>query len=180
MKPPRLLVGSALALGLAAALFVLSPRLSPLLGQGGQVSGAATADDVDKLVDDMNAELQNLHQENLRRSKKAESRPSPSDQQVAVFQAEADKACLCTRRAGATGKDRCWANYERAVAQFKPERMGTMCIGANYWDFFAGDRSVTLQRAGEACTRDEEQAQLAQWLREGIIEAGSEAAGGCG
>lgn len=180
MKSTRLLIGSALALGLAAALFALSPRFSPLLAQGGQVSGAPTADDVDKLVEEMNAELQNLHQENLRRSKMAESRKSPSDQQVAVFQAEADKACLCTRRAGAAAHDRCWASYERAVAQFMPERMGTMCIGANYWDFFAGDRSVTLQRAGEACTPHEEQAQLAQWRREGIIEAGSEDAGGCG
>lgn len=104
----------------------------------------------------------------------------PSSKQVALFQIKADKACLCTRRAGAAAHDRCWANYERSVAPFKPERLGTMCIGANHWDFFAGDRSVTLQRAGDACTEKEELATLAEWRRKGLIEPEAADQGGCG
>lgn len=108
---------------------------------------------------------------------------SLTDQQLKVFQAEADKACLCTRRAGAAAHDRCWANYERLVAPLRPERLGTMCIGANYWDFFPGDKSVTLQRAGDACTEKEEKAQLAEWRRQRLIEPAGDSAGsdvGCG
>ena len=105
---------------------------------------------------------------------------APTEKEIALFQLEADKACLCTRHAGVADHDRCWANYERLVTPFKPQRMGTTCIGANYWDFFPGDSSVTLQRAGEACTEKEEQAQLAAWRREGIIEPEKADAGGCG
>ena len=117
-------------------------------------------------------------------SRSASTKPAsvgvPTYKQIEFFQLEADKACLCTRRAGAAAHDRCWANYERSVASFKPERMGTMCIGASYWDFFAGDQSVTLQRAGDACTEKEEQATLAEWRRQGLIEPNAVDQGGCG
>jgi hypothetical protein len=103
-----------------------------------------------------------------------------SDTQIALFQTEADKACLCTRGAGPAAHDRCWANYERSVAPFKPERMGTTCKGANYWDVFAGDHSVTLQRAGDACTAAEETATLAEWRRKGLTQAGAADESGCG
>jgi hypothetical protein len=103
----------------------------------------------------------------------------PSDKQISLFQIEADKACLCTRRAGTAAHDRCWATYERSVAQAKPERLGTMCMGAHYWDFFAGERSVTLQRAGDACTENEELATLAEWRRQGLIEPDAADIGGC-
>lgn len=97
-----------------------------------------------------------------------------TDERVAFFQSEADKACLCTRRSGVKAKDSCWANYERLVAPLKPKRLGTLCIGANYWDYLPDEKIVTLQRAGDACTSKEELVQLAQWRREGVIEAESE------
>lgn len=90
--------------------------------------------------------------------------PSPTDDQLALFQAKADQACLCVRQQGAAKHDDCWKNYRQAVEPFRPNSIGTTCaFEANYWDFFApfdehgfSDKSVTLQRAQNACTAEEE------------------------
>lgn len=90
--------------------------------------------------------------------------PSPTDVQLAVFQAKADQACRCVRKGGDGSYEGCWKGYRKAVAPFKPNGIGTLCaFEANYWDYFApfdengfSEKSVTISRAYGACTAEEE------------------------
>lgn len=89
---------------------------------------------------------------------------SPTDQQLALFQAKADQACLCVRQRGSAKQADCWKDYQQTIEPFGPNRIGTTCaFEANYWDYFPpfdengfSDKSVTLQRAHNACTAAEE------------------------
>lgn len=146
--------GLALTLG-GGVLLLLSPVSAPLLSKTPQAPHALSADDVQKDVDAMNA--------NLRRSErefdKAMSRPGPSNRQIASFQAEADKACVCTDRSGAKAEDTCWAQYKAMTKPFRPEELTSACLyRTTVIDVFPGNKSVSLNQ----CTAEREAAELAK------------------
>ena len=145
-------VGLALGGGL---LLLVSPGSHALFSKTPQGAHTLSADDVQRDVDAMNA--------NLRRSEgefaKAMSRPRPSDRQIATFEAEAYKACVCTDRSGAKAKDTCWAQYKAMTKPFRPEELTSACLYRTIViDMFPGDKSVPLNQ----CTAEREAAQLAK------------------
>jgi hypothetical protein len=87
------------------------------------------------------------------------NRPGPSDDQIAAFQIEADKACMCTDRAGPKAEGSCWAQYRAMTKPFRPEQLTSACMfKTTVVDAFPGNKFVSLNQ----CTAEREAAQLAK------------------
>jgi hypothetical protein len=128
---------------------------SPLFSEARQSRRAQSADDLQGDVDAMNARLQRSEQA----FEKSMLRPGPTDSQIASFQAEANKACVCTDRSGPKGEASCWANYRAMTKPFRPEQLTSACLfRTTVIDAFPGNKSVSLNQ----CTADREAAKLAK------------------
>jgi hypothetical protein len=148
------LAGLALTLG-GGVLLAVSPGTASLFSQTPKDAHGLSAGDVEKDVDAMNADLRRSERE----FEKAMSRPGPSDRQIASFQVEADKACMCTDRSGAKAKDACWAQYKAMTKPFRPEELTSACLyRTTVVDVFPGNKSVSLNQ----CTAEREAVQLAK------------------
>jgi hypothetical protein len=145
------------------ALVLMVPGSARLFSQTPKAPHVLSPDDVQRDVDAMNASLQRSQQA----FEKSMSRPGPSDNQIALYQAEADRACVCTDRSGPKAEARCWARYRAMTKPFRPEQLTAACMfRTTVVDMFPGGKSVSLNQ----CTADREAAELAK-------AAGAQAAG---
>jgi hypothetical protein len=145
-------------LGIPFAAIVLAVAFggsAPLLSRASEPPLAGSPPDVQGDVDAMNATLRRSQEE----FEKSMRRPRPTDDQIASFQAEADKACVCTDRSGTQAEASCWAKYKVMTKPFRPEELTAACMfRTTVVDMFPGNKWVSLNQ----CTADREAAKLAK------------------
>lgn len=152
-RKPQVIASAILSIACIAA------TVSVLAAPEGSICKSAShvlsANDVQKDVDALNANVQRSERE----FEKAMNRPGPSDRQIASFQVEADKACVCTYRTGGKAKDACWAQYKTLTKPFRPQELTSACLyRTTVVDVFPGNKSVSINQ----CTAERQAAQLAK------------------